>query len=199
MKIGIIAEDDSDVAVLREISLKLLLPHTNVGFRQCVGRGGGAIRKKCVAYAVNLVDRGCPYIVAMHDLDQHDEAELRAPLQEALNRSAAKITVVLLPRHEIESWLLYDAQAIADAFKQNEPVPLPANPEVVPDPKGHLGELIWRQYRKQYLHTAHNQQIANRIRVDALNRAGSFGPYPPFIERVKADLEAEKLKRRGGR
>ncbi len=49
MKIGIIAEDDSDVAVLREISLKLLLPHTNVGFKKCVGRGGGAIRMKSVA------------------------------------------------------------------------------------------------------------------------------------------------------
>ncbi|MBZ5674180.1 MAG: DUF4276 family protein [Acidobacteriia bacterium] len=199
MKIGIIAEDDSDVAVLREISLKLLLPHTNVGFRHCVGRGGGAIRKKCCAYAVNLVDRGCPYIIAMHDLDQHDENELRALLQEALNTSAAKVTVVLLPRHEIESWLLYDAQAIADAFKQKELVPLPANPETVQDPKEHLGDLIWKQYRKQYLHTAHNQQIAKRIRVEALNRAGSFGPHPPFIDRVKADLEADKPKSRGRR
>jgi hypothetical protein len=196
MNIGIIAEDDSDVAVLRELSLKLLLPHKNVGFKQCVGRGGGAIRKKCCAYAVNLVDRGCPYIVAMHDLDQHDENELRALLQEALNTSAAKITIVLLPRHEIESWLLYDAQAIAEAFKKVDLLTLPANPEMIQDPKEHLGDLIWKQYGKRYLHTAHNEQIAKRVRLESLSRAGSFGPHPPFIERVKADLEAEKPKRR---
>ena len=54
MKIGIIAEDDSDVAVLREITLALLKPH-RIGFKHFVGDGSGKLRRKCGAWARNLM------------------------------------------------------------------------------------------------------------------------------------------------
>ena len=71
--ITVIAEDESDYEVLREITLKLLLPYTNVGFKKSLARGSGALRRKCRAYAMNLVERGCPYIVVMHDLDDNQK------------------------------------------------------------------------------------------------------------------------------
>ena len=61
MNMGIIAEDDSDVAVIREITLALLKPH-RVGFKRFVGNGCGKLRRKCEAWARNLVQQGCSSI-----------------------------------------------------------------------------------------------------------------------------------------
>jgi hypothetical protein len=58
MKMGIIAEDDSDVAVLRELTLSLLKP-SRIGFKHFVGHGCGKLRRKCRAWACNLVRQGC--------------------------------------------------------------------------------------------------------------------------------------------
>lgn len=188
MKIGIIAEDESDYEVLREITLKLLLPHTNVGFKKTLARGSGSLRRKCRAYALNLVERGCPYIVVMHDLDDNQEAELRGAVQASLENVGANITVVLIPKHEIESWLMFDALAIAQAFRENVTIPLPAHPEAIINPKEHLGGLIWRYYRKRYVSPVHNPQIARNLDVTTLNRSVSFAPHPPFVEQIKFQL-----------
>src|SRR5271157_5312842 len=117
MKIGVIAEDDSDVAVLREITRTLLKPRV-VGFKSFVGGGCGKLHRKCGAWATILVKEGCPWIAVVHDLDQCDEARLRADLEEAITPAGASVSVVLIPRREIEAWLLYDSHAIAKAFRE---------------------------------------------------------------------------------
>ena len=111
MKVGIIAEDESDVAVLREVTLALLRPH-RIGFRRFVGNGSGKLRRKCGAWATTLVKQGCPWIVVVHDLDIHDEQRLRTDLTNAIMPARAKVSVVLVPKREIEAWLLYDSSAL---------------------------------------------------------------------------------------
>jgi hypothetical protein len=66
---GIIAEDDSDVAVMREVTLTLLKPRV-IGFRQFVGDGCGKLRRKCGAWAEILARQGCSWLVVVHDLDE---------------------------------------------------------------------------------------------------------------------------------
>ena len=105
MKMGIIAEDDSDVAVLREITLTLLKPH-RIGFRRFVGHGCGKFKRKCGAWARILVQGGCPWVAVLHDLDANDERRLRAELTAAIAPAGARASVVLIPRREIEAWLL---------------------------------------------------------------------------------------------
>ncbi len=187
MKMGIIAEDDSDVAVLRELTLSLLRPY-KVGFKRFVGDGCGKLRRKCGAWATNLVGQGCPWIVVVHDLDVLTEVELRAELTNAINPANAKASVVLIPKREIEAWLLYDSGAIASAFRERQGPPLPGNPESVVDPKKHLRDLIWRRYRKEYLNTVHNPLIAKHIDHSLLNRSGSFSPHFEFTRRVRKML-----------
>lgn len=184
MKIGIIAEDDSDVAVVREITLSLLRPHT-VGFKRFVGNGCGKLRRKCGAWARNLVRQGCPWIVVVHDLDVYDEKDLRAELTNAIEPAKPKASVVLIPKREIEAWLMYDGQAIAAAFHENRRPFLPGNPEVISDPKKHLRNIIWRRYRKNYLHTVHNPLIAKHINVKLLASSGSFAPHITFTGTVR--------------
>jgi hypothetical protein len=187
MNMGIIAEDDSDVAVMRELTLAILKPH-RIGFKRFVGNGCGKLRRKCGAWAVNLAKQGCPWVAVVHDLDNHAEGELRRELTEAINPARLQASVVLLPKREIESWLLYDAAAIADAFNARKLPRLPGNPESLNDPKRFLGDLVWKQYRKDYLNTVHNELIAHRIDISTLGRSLSFFAYPGFVNAIKRKL-----------
>jgi hypothetical protein len=134
MKIGVIAEDDSDVVVVKELTLSLMRPK-KMGFKRFVGHGCGKLRRKCRAWADILVRQGCPWIVVVHDLDDYKESKLRAELNCAVAESRAQATVLLIPRREIEAWLLYDGDAIARAFGEHRRPQLPHDPEVLSDPK----------------------------------------------------------------
>jgi len=193
MSVGIIAEDDSDVGVISEITLKLLHPKS-VGFKKFVGNGCGKLRRKCGAWAINLVRQGCMGIVVVHDLDQNNEQKLRAELTESIDPADADASVVLIPRREIEAWLLYDAKAIATAFGEAQPLPLPGNPESIMDPKKHLRDLINRRYRKTYLNTVHNRAIARHLNVSLLNGSKSFSPAFQFASAVRGMLPASRRK-----
>jgi hypothetical protein len=184
MKIGIIAEDDSDVAVLREITLTLLRPRV-IGFKKFVGDGCGKLRRKCGTWATNLVLQGCPWLVVVHDLDANNEDQLRAQLAAAIGPAGAVASIVLIPKREIEAWLLYDGKAIAAAFNEHRSPPLPGNPEMLSDPKKHLRELIRRRYRKEYFNTIHNVQIAKHIDPSMLKGARSFSPHIGFTAALR--------------
>ena len=187
MKIGIIAEDDSDVAVVASFTRRLLRPHP-IGFKSFVGNGCGKLRRKCTAWSLNLVQQGCPGIVVVHDLDANDEVRLRDQLTESVLPARPALFVVLIPRREIEAWLLYDSAAIARAFREHVHLPLPGNPEALADPKRHLRDLIRVRYRKTYLHTIHNPAIANHVNIALLRRARSFLPHFRFIADFRTRL-----------
>jgi hypothetical protein len=185
VKMGIIAEDHSDVAVVSEITRKLIRPR-KLGFKSFVGNGCGKLRRKCAAWASNLVYQGCNWVLIIHDLDANDEEELRTKLTDSIQDCGAETTIVLIPKHEIEAWLMYDAAAIAAAFRESTKLPLPGNPESIRDPKKYLSELIKRKYRKTYLNTVHNTLIARHIDVSHLRQSRSFSPHFGFAANVKA-------------
>jgi hypothetical protein len=195
MRIGVIAEDDSDVAVIREITLTLLSPYC-IGFRSFVGDGCGKLRRKCGAWASVLIQQGCPWIIVVHDLDDYNEAELRELLAGTLANSNPTVSVVLLPKREIEAWLLYDPAAIAGVFNKTIRPTLPGDPESVLDPKKYLRDLIKKIYAKQYLNTVHNPLIAKRINVNLLRRATSFAPHPVFAAAVRQVLDRSRSQGR---
>lgn len=187
MRIGIIAEEDNDLAVIREFTSALLKPR-RIGFSGFVGHGCGKLRRKCGAWACNLVRRGCPWVMVVHDLDVYDEVALQRELNTAIQPARARASVVLIPRREIEAWLLYDANAIARAFRETRVPRVPGNPESLIDPKQHLGDLIWRTYRKNYFNTVHNATIARHIDLSRLSRSRSFAPHPLFVASIRAAL-----------
>jgi hypothetical protein len=187
MKMGIIAEEDSDVAVLREITLSLLRPHV-IGFRGRVGHGCGKLRRKCGAWANNLVMQGCRWIAVIHDLDRNNEQQLRTQLTQAVAPAGAKASVVLIPKREIEAWLLYDGAAIAAAFRERISAPVPGNPESLSDPKKHLRDLVRRRYNREYLSTLHNPMIARNVSLTLLRRSASFAPHVAFTNLVRRTI-----------
>ena len=64
IKIGVIAEEHNDVEVLLEYTAKLIA-RSSFSFARFVGHGCGAVRRKCRAWAENLVQtRVCRYCPA---------------------------------------------------------------------------------------------------------------------------------------
>ncbi len=196
VKLGIIAEDESDVAVLREITLSLLRPE-KVGFKHFVGRGSGKIRRKCRVWADVLLRSGCKWIAVVHDLDEYDERGLRAQLAKSLKGIKAWAMVILIPKKEIETWLLYDSEAIASTFDLRIRPKLPPNPESLSDPKKYLRDLVWQNYRRDYINTLHNAAIAKGVRPARLASCGSFQPHPVFVSSVREGLHRQKRRAKG--
>ena len=187
MTLGIIAEDKSDVAVLRELTLTLLRPQ-KVGFKHFVGHGCGKLRRKRRAWADNLVRSGCRWIVLIHDLDRNIEARLRHELETAIANVNSRSSIVLIPVRELEAWLLYDPNALRLAFNGHSLPRLAGDPQLIEDPKLALGNVVWRAFRKKYVNTIHNERIAKKINPVRLQRSSSFRPFGPFIDELKRHL-----------
>lgn len=184
MLLGIIAEDESDVEVVREFASKFLIS-TRIGYRYRIGHGAGKLRRKCGAWAIDLADSGCKWIVLVHDLDTNEESQLRHELERSIKPCRCVAKVVLIPRTEIESWLLSDPAAIAQVFKGRKSPKITASPESLNDPKRYLRELVWKNFRKDYYPTVHNRLLAVRIRLQFVSKLDSFAPFVPFLRQVK--------------
>lgn len=187
MSLGIIAEDESDVVVVKELAFSLLKSR-RLGTKHFIGHGCGKLRRKCGAWAYNLARRGCKWLAVVHDLDTYNERDLRTKLATAIAGVRTDASVILIPKREIEAWLLYDSSAIAAAFGERKRPKLPGNPESLPDPKAFLNDLVRKLYRKEYLNTRHNEAIAKHISLSRLRKASSFAPYPLFITRIQRQL-----------
>jgi hypothetical protein len=180
MMIGVIAEEANDVDVLYEFTCKLV-GERRFSFKHFVGHGCGKLRRKCSAWAENLLQRGCTEIVVVHDLDENDEGALRKELTRAIENTGCKAYVILIPTHELEAWLLVDAIAIQKVFAMAKLPRLPPRPETVPHPKEKLRDIVWQASRKRYVNTIHNRKIAAASRIAMLSACASFSPYPKFI------------------
>jgi hypothetical protein len=181
MKIGVIAEERNDVEVLYALTCKLINEHS-FSFKHFIAHGCGQLRRKCMAWAENLLSRGCTHLVVLHDLDCNNENGLRAELNRYVRYAGFKGYVILIPVHEIEAWLLVDAKALQMVFSMKKTPKLPARPENIPCPKEKLRDIIWRETGKLYLNTIHNKRIAASSRISKLNTCRSFRPYPNFID-----------------
>ena len=181
--IGVIAEEKNDVEVLYEFTCKLTLEN-KFSFSKFYAHGCGKLRRKCGAWAHNLLTRGCSLLVIIHDLDDNDEITLKKELQDHINSNAFAGTLILIPKYEIEAWLLSDELALKDIFNMNKAPKVPKHPENVPHPKEYLRDLVWKCCKKQYINVIHNRKIAKAIRIERLSVCPSFSSYPTFITNI---------------
>lgn len=180
MEIGIIAEENNDVEVIYEVTCKLI-DESRFSFKKFVAHGCGRLRRKCTAWAENLLLRGCDHLVVIHDLDNNDEMELRKQLTHSINDIGFTGYVILIPVKEIEAWLLTDPKALQKVFHMAKMPKLPLDPEGIERPKEKLRDVIWKTTRKHYVNTIHNRKIAAVSRISKLKICRSFHPYPKFI------------------
>ena len=181
-RIGVIAEDTSDVEVTKALLLKLKSPKSFC-VRHFVGDGCGKLRNKCRAWAQQLHLRGCSALLLIHDLDRRDLAQLHRDLVAALEPCPITKHAIVIPIEEIEAWLMCDANALKRVFSLKKLPKLPGNPELVTSPKERLESLIWIQSRKtrRYIHTVHNVTIAKQVTVSSLRKCSAFRHFERFV------------------
>jgi len=179
-RVGIIAEDDSDVDVVRAI---IGLHVKGIGIDKAVGKGCGKIQGKCRAWATDLKARGCNRLILLHDLDDKVLAALKTALTQALGNSPIQSHVIVVPVREIEAWLLADHNAIKTGLKLKNNIKMVSNPESINRPKEHLRDLIFKASEKKlrYLNRTHNKKIAAACSLASLRRCQSFIPLDNFI------------------
>lgn len=183
MKIGVIAEDTSDVEVLYELTCKLM-DERSFSFKKFVGRGCGKLRSKCSSWAHNLSQRGCQYLVVVHDLDRYKEADLRSQLSTSVSPADFDAYLILIPKRELEAWLLTDSKALKTVFNMPKLPKIPANSENLTDPKKTISRIVRISTRKDYVNTIHNKKIAGAMRISKAKNCVSFRPYPKFISSI---------------
>jgi hypothetical protein len=94
-RIGVIAEEDSDIDVVDELIHKIL-PQKKYSIKSFVGHGCGKIRGKCFQWAKVLKTRGCSTLILLHDLDENIFMELYDQLNKALINCSIPKNIVRL-------------------------------------------------------------------------------------------------------
>ena len=180
MDIGVIAEETNDVDVLYNLTCKLI-DESTFSFKKFVGHGCGKLRRKCSAWASNLLSRGCSYLIVIHDLDNNNLDALQHELSVAIAHTSFESSLILIPVREMESWLLTDPQALMSVFNLRKTPKLPSKPETIIDPKKELTQVVWATGKKQYINTIHNAKIAKALRLNMIKKCKSFRPFPEFV------------------
>ncbi|MGO9287385.1 MAG: DUF4276 family protein [Polyangia bacterium] len=91
--------------------------------------------------------------------------------------------LLCIPIEEIEAWLLSDPEAIATAIGLANPPKVPQNTETIPSPKEFLQRLVRRASNGEriYVHTQHNEKVAEYLHFGRVRRCSSFVPFYDFV------------------
>lgn len=181
-RVGIIAEDSSDVEAIKTLVRRISV-RKNIGFKKFVGQGCGRIKRKCYAWAENLKDRGCKYLVLVHDLDRDDLDDLKISLENCIATCPIEKYLICIPVEEIEAWWLSDPGAIASALNLDKAPRVKGNPESISSPKEYISELVRRVSKGStlYINTKHNETIAKNLDLSRAKNCASFVPFYNFV------------------
>jgi len=180
VRVGVIAEDQSDVDVVDELLAKVTTRKYVI--KRFLGHGSGRVVGKCSEWARVLRDQGCTRLIVVYDLDTGNLPEVRARLRGALGQCPITRHTIIIPVREIEAWLLADEVSIARIAKPRRvPRPIP-NPERFMRPKETLRDLIERlsERRITYVNTIHNKQLAKHAALVRVRRCMSFQDLERF-------------------
>ena len=184
VKIGLIAEDQSDIDVIKMLGRKLA--GRSLPTAQFVGKGCGPIKRKTRGWCQNFHLKGCTAVLLVHDLDRNDQVQLRKVLEQVVSESTTLRQAVAIPVEELEAWLLSDCEAIASALKLAKPLKTVTHPEQISSPKEYIRNCVYRASNKkvQYVNSVHNALIAERIDVNLIQKkCPSFEPFAAFFAR----------------
>ncbi|MEN8614810.1 DUF4276 family protein [Dehalogenimonas sp. THU2] len=184
IKLGCIAEDDSDVDAIK-VFVRKITNNDRVVFERFVGQGCGKLKRKCHDWADLLKEKGCTRLVILHDLDNNTIKTLEAEINSSLSPCPIKKQIVCIPIQELEAWLLSDPEAIKTSMHLPSTPKIKGLPETIDSPKEHLGRLIARASKNEiiYINTKHNAKICNALAIDkVLRRCPSFIPFHTFIK-----------------
>ena len=186
-RIGIIAEDESDVESAK-VLIRRISARTDLDFKRNIGNGCGRIARKCHGWAKDLRDRGCTHLILIQDLDSTDSEELSKlteKLKAAISPSPIPSHLICIPVEELEAWWLSDPNAIKVALELDAMPRVEDHPEVIASPKEYIDCIVRRcsANKKQFLNTKHNPKIAANLNFVNAKSCESFKPFFDFVEK----------------
>jgi hypothetical protein len=179
-RIGVIAEDKSDVEVITVILEKYAAKNT-FEVKKFVGNGCGRLRNKCRTWTETLLKAGCTHVLIFHDLDRNEETKLLKTLLNKVPSKEFPNALIVIPIEEMEAWLLADEAAITKTFALKHPLKKIPSPETVGSPKEEIGRIVWSGAKKRYLNTVHNVKIASTAKRDNLLRCTSYVKLDDYL------------------
>lgn len=179
MTIGIIAEDQSDVDVVVALAAKLV-DRRKFAPKTYLGNGCGKLRRKCGSWAMDFSRKDGRYMVAVHDLDEYNENELRTFLMTAMKPAGLHVRAVVIPKRTIEAWLLYDPSALKEVFGLRKAPKVGGDPEQFTKPESQL-KRIARSNGRTYHNVIDNKKIAAKLDICRLVSSASFAHIPKFL------------------
>lgn len=181
LRVGIIAEDNSDVDAAK-ILIRRIADKNNIGVKRFVGKGCGRIKRKCSSWARTLKSKGCKYLILIHDLDRNDLRALTTNLEAAISPSPITPYLICIPVEEMEAWWLADPLAIRKALNLDVTPKVKGQPQNIFSPKEHIGALVKKcSKKKMYLNTKHNEKIAQHLNLNKAKNCDSFMPLFAFV------------------
>jgi hypothetical protein len=180
LRVGIIAEDASDVDVVTVFLKKLAKKSFSVTPR--LAHGSGKLRSHSRSWAASLKTSGCNRLILVHDSDNNSPTAIRAALRSALGVSPIAAYVFVIPVEEIEAWLLADERSINTLFALKPPLKEVKNTEAIANPKEYLGRIIRSRSKKRrdYLPSVDNVKLAAKVTVKSLSKCRSFDDLAAF-------------------
>lgn len=183
--IGLIVEDETDFDSLSLIIPKISGKH-KLSFQKKVADGKGKFKSKLSAWADLLGSRGCHAVIAIIDADTLNAGEIskiKSEYTNILNGAQLNKKILVVSVFELETWLLYDTNAIARAFDIKKKIKRIPNPEALINSKEKLRDLIESntKEKKYFYSTNDNKKIAKLLDVSTLNSCGSFQSLKQFI------------------
>ena len=186
-KIGIIAEDISDIEVIKLLAKKLT--GKTISAHHHVGKGCGPLKRKTPAWCRVLFTKGCSRVLLVHDRDRNDASQLRKTLEDILANAPQQVKIVVIPEEELEAWLLSDTSAITKAMKLKSKISVIHHPETITSPKEYIHQQVYKASQNKiiYVNSVHNKLIAQEINVALIKqRCPSFKQFEDFFTTAKS-------------
>lgn len=188
----LIAEDKSDFETLK-IIIARLSEEKGVSIKGKGYKGCAEMLRKGAAL-FDAFPRGNRFIVC-YDSDREDpDSRYIAACQVFLNSKVTGEFCAVVPKQEIEAWILADIECAKKVCTSWAPDPEP-NPEAISDPKEYLERLSQNSKKRPvYAHATHNPRMAEHLDLDKVEqKCPSFKPLASIVKKGKGNVNKEVL------
>ena len=186
-KLGIIAEDKSDIETLRVFIKRIT--HERFKIKSYSAEGCGKLIRKCGKITKIWKSERFTHVIICHDLDSNDRSKYKKLYYDLNNKTSSfpdfqNNKCILIPIEEIEAWFLSDIDClkrILPGLKLKEI----AHPEKVSNPKEYIAKLSKKKSKPRYINTIHNPIIADSIEILKIRKkCPEFDKFYKFVIKI---------------
>lgn len=179
----VLTEDDYDFAAFKHLIRRLANdPRLPIGGR---GYDGCSEMLNKGARFLNAAKPPVHYrCIVVHDCDDKDERALRLEVERRIFRAAGLRNeyCIVVPREEIEAWILADFGAIKKIVPSWDPPKEIASPETLSKPKEYLHKLSRDAKMRPRISEANNPRLMEHLDLNVVERkCPSFRVFAEFV------------------